>query len=282
MSRINTVLSRVPILDIFSNKKLIKNNFINRLGTQPFRIWLADKRYALRSKFLDESIKGHIETLQKDGVVVIENFLPQEVFDQLEKECKEALKKEGRSRRRQDGPNEYSNLSIRNLGDYKTIQDVFHHKEIEKLFKAAERRNLNINQITRLLSCLTQGEDNGTIDPETNLHEDTFFNTHKAWLYITDVEMKNAPFVYVKGSNDHSKTDRLKKSYEYSLDKNNIHSRRISEEQLKELGLEETIFTAKKNTLVLANTLGFHRRMRGEAGNIRIGMAFSARFNPFL
>ena len=94
--------------------------------------------------------------------------------------------------------------------------------------------------------------------------------------------MPHAPFVYVKGSHKNRPTHRMKKSYEYSLDKNSIHSRRISAEELKELGLEETIFKAKKNTFVMANTLGFHRRMRGEAGNKRVALAYSARFNPFL
>lgn len=280
MSRIDAALTRLPLLDIFSSKKMIRNRFINRLGTQPFRIWLAEKRYRLRPKYLAKDIAPFIDNLQKEGIVVIPNFLPQELFEKLEQDCHNALKNEERSKIREDGPNLYTNISSDKLKDYSTITSVFHNDKIQRLFRAAERRK--VKNMATLLSCLVQGEDNGKKDPETDLHEDIFFNTHKAWLYITDVAFEHAPFVYVKESNKNSKTKRYEKSYKYSLIKNNVHSRRISGEELKELDLKETVFTAKKNTFVMANTLGFHRRLRGTPGNERVALAFSARHNPFI
>ncbi len=282
MSRVDTLLSRIPLLNILSSKKMIRNSLINKMGAQPFRIWLAEKRYQTRSRYLDDDIRPYIEQLNEEGIIVIPDFLPADIFAQLEEECNHALENIELSRVRQDGPNQYTNINHTKLESYKTIMQVLEHEKIERLFTAAERRRVELKKITRLLSCLVQGEDNGTLDPETALHEDTFFNTHKAWLYLTDVDYQNAPFVYVKGSNKHDKTDRYKKSYKYSLENKNVHSRRISEDELTELNLKETHFTAKKNTFVLANTLGFHRRLRGEAGNKRIALAYSARYNPFL
>lgn len=283
MKRLDAVLMRLPLLNVFSSKKTIRNSVLNRIGVQPFRIWLAEKRYNTRSKYLTEEIAPYIETLQNDGIIVISDFLPEAEFNQLEKECHQALEQEERTVVRQDGPNEYTNNNAKELFDkYPSISAAFKNKKIEQLFKAAERRDVKLEDITNILSCLIQGKDNGKEDPETSLHEDTFFNTHKAWLYISDVEYPNAPFVYVMGSNNHDKTDRFNKSYQNSIQKNRIHSRRISEKELKELGLKETHFLAKKNTFVMANTLGFHRRLRGEEGNKRIALAFSARFNPFI
>lgn len=282
MSRIDAVLTKVPLLNVFSSKKMIRNSVVNRIGAQPFRIWLAEKRYSLRPKYLTDEIAPHIQTLNQEGVVVIPDFLPQDVFDLLEKECLHALDNLEPSVVREDGPNFYTNIINQRLTEYKTLDAVLKDKKIEQYFKAAERRDVDITKIVRLLSCLIQGKDNGKNDPETALHEDTFFNTHKAWLYISDVEYSNAPFVYVKGSNKHDITDRYNKSYKYSVKKGSIHSRRISEEELEELNLKETHFLAKKNTFVMANTLGFHRRLRGEAGSKRIALAFSARFNPFI
>lgn len=281
MSRILSMLLRLPLLNLFSTKKMIRNSFLNRLGAQSFRIWLADKRYSLRPKHLNTKVAPYIKVLQSEGVVVIPDFLPPQIFEKLEKECHNALENEKLSRIRQDGPNQYTNIKSSQLSDYKEINQIFNHSTIKDLFSAAERRKVNLSKITRLLTCLIQGEGNGTTDPETSLHEDTFFNTHKAWLYITDVDYKNAPFVYVKGSNSHKRTKRLKKAYKYSIKKDSIHSRRISTEELSELNLKETHFIAKKNTFVMANTLGFHRRLMGEAGNKRIALAFSARHNPF-
>ncbi len=282
MSRIDVALSKLPLLNILSSKKMIRNKLVNLLGAQPFRIWLAEKRYGMRPEFLTDEIAPHIKTLREKGIIVIPNFLPKEIFEQLEKECYHAIENLEPSVKREDGPNYYTNISTQRLKEYSTINAVFEDKKIEQFFKAAERRNVDLKKIVRLLSCLIQGENNGKKDPETALHEDTFFNTHKAWLYISDVEYPNAPFVYVEGSNNHETTDRYKKAYRYSLQKGSIHSRRISDQELEELELKETHFLAKKNTFVLANTVGFHRRLRGEAGNKRIALAFSARFNPFL
>lgn len=282
MSKIDAILQRLPLLNVFSSKKMIRNRFLNMLGTQPFRVWLAEKRYNIRPNYTDEEIKPYIEQLKKDGIVVIQDFLPEDQFKLLEAECLHALDNLELSRVRQDGPNQYTNIGSAKLGEYKAINELFRNDKIGRLFSAAEKRKIDLSRVTKLLSCLVQGEDNGKKDPETELHEDTFFNTHKAWLYISDVEYPNAPFVYVKGSNNNNNTDRYNKSYKNSIDKNSIHSRRISKDELKELNLEETHFIAKKNTFVLANTLGFHRRLRGEAGNKRIAIAFSARFNPFL
>lgn len=282
MSKIDRALRKFPVLNMLSSQKMIRNKFINQLGAQPARIWLAKQRYSFRPKYLTEPITPYIKTLQEEGVVVIPDFLPQEEFNTLEKACHLALDQEERTVIREDGPNFYTNIDSSKLGNYPEIIEAFKNKKIEQLFKAAERRDIKLDEIVRLLSCLIQGEDNGKKDPETVLHEDTFHNTHKGWLYITDVELPNAPFVYVKESNKHSKTNRYKKSFDYSLKKDNILSRRISDEELKELNLKESVFIAKKNTFVMANTLGFHRRLRGEAGNKRISLAFSARFNPFI
>ncbi|MEM9544439.1 MAG: phytanoyl-CoA dioxygenase family protein [Bacteroidota bacterium] len=273
---------RFPLLNIFSSKKMIRNTILNRIGIQLFRVWLADKRYKIRSKHLKDSIRQYIEELDREGIVVIPDFLPSNEFAQLEKECLHALENVELSRIREDGPNQYTNIGIEKLEEYNGIKKTFDNEMIADLFSAAERRKVNMQKTVRLLSCLIQGKDNGTMDPETALHEDTFFNTHKAWLYISDVDYPNAPFVYVKGSNKHHKTDRYRKTYKYSLSKDSIHSRRISQEELNELNLKETHFVAKKNTFVIANTLGFHRRLRGEEGNRRVALAFSVRHNPFI
>lgn len=278
----NTVLTKIPGLDIFSTKKLIRNAWMNKMGLQPFRVRLAEKRYALRPDLTSEEVKEYIDILQRDGVVVIENLLSDEAFATLESECLQALSTVSLSKVRQDGPNQYTNIQHHQLTAFPALQKMFNHPLVEAMFRAAERRPLKLSNITRLLERLVQGPDNGTQDPETSLHEDTFHNTFKAWLYITDVELENGPFVYVPQSHDHEKADRFTKVKAYSLAKNSIHSRRIPKEELAELGLEEKVFRAKKNTFVMANTLGFHRRLRGQDGNERISIAFSARYNPFL
>jgi hypothetical protein len=59
-------------------------------------------------------------------------------------------------------------------------------------------------------------------------------------------------------------------------------SRRVTPEELESRGLEETVFTVKANTLVVANVCGYHRRLKGVPGRRRLGVHFSHRRNPFL
>ena len=242
MSRINAALTKLPVLDIFSSKKMLRSAVMNRLGAQPFRIWLAEKRYEMRNNHLTQDISEQISTLMQDGILVIPNFLPTDTFVQLENECLNALEKVDRSRTREDGPNTYSNIDSSKLQDYPTIAATLKNDKILRMFEAAERRDIKVENIVRLLECLVQGDENGMRDPETDLHEDIFFNTHKAWLYITDVEKPQAPFVYVKESHKNKRVNRYQNSYKYSLTKDNVHSRRISSKELKELELSETVF----------------------------------------
>jgi hypothetical protein len=62
----------------------------------------------------------------------------------------------------------------------------------------------------------------------------------------------------------------------------NAGSRRIACEELERLGLQETIVTCPKNTLVIANVSGFHRRVRGRPGCRRYAVHVSLRVNPFM
>lgn len=282
IQRIDSLLQKLPLLDVFSLKKTIGSSLLNKLGIQPLRIKMADIRYGMRKSKVSNELADAIHDLDNNGFAVISNFLSDAEFIELEKECLTALEDIPKTVIRQDGPNQYTNIAPSALNDFPAIQSMFSNSKVENLFNAAERRTFKLSKITRLLSCLIQGDDNGKDDPETFLHEDTFHNTFKAWLYITDVDYPQAPLVYVKGSHNHALTDRFNKVREYSQRKDAVKSRRISTEELNELGLEETHMLVKKNTLIIANTLGFHRRLRGEAGNKRIAIAFSARFNPFL
>lgn len=281
MVPVDVLLSKIPLVNIFSRKKVIKFLPFNLLGLQTFRVWLAEIRYKTRPLYRKESVESYVETLERDGVAVIEDFLPAEQFAKLEKECFSAIDSLERSVIRKDGPNNYTNIRLEKLGDYPTIQEVMNMELVEDLFRAAERRSVRLSHVTRLLEVLEQGKDDGTLDPETELHEDIFFNTHKAWIYISDVESEHAPFVYVKGSSNNKKARRGKNTYLNSISKKVTGSRRISKDELKELGLEEQEFKARKNTLVIANTRGFHCRRNGVEGHKRVSLSFSARFNPF-
>lgn len=170
------------------------------------------------------------------------------------------------------------------LSKYRALNKLIQNEYINDLFSIMEKRQIKIpnKDIVVQIQYLVQGDENGTEDPETQLHSDTFFNTHKAWLYLDDVGIENGPFVFVPKTHNIYIEGRLKREKEYSENINLKGSRRVSNDELLSLGLHEEVFNCKKNTLLMANTLGYHRRLRGVSGNDRLTIAFSARSNPFL
>jgi ectoine hydroxylase-related dioxygenase (phytanoyl-CoA dioxygenase family) len=108
---------------------------------------------------------------------------------------------------------------------------------------------------------------------------DTFFSTHKLWLYLDDVNTENGPLVYVPGSHTLSR-HRLRRDYWESRAANSV-SRRIGPEELEARGLARTAMTCAANTLVVVDTCGYHCRSRGEPGQTRRALHMSFRFNPF-
>ncbi len=127
-------------------------------------------------------------------------------------------------------------------------------------------------------------------DPQTALHADTFHPTVKAWLFLTDVAADEGPFVYVPGS--HRMTPaRLRWERERSvqarggaLDRLSARgSLRVREDELAALDLPPPhAFAVPANTLVVADTSGFHARGPSVRASTRIEIWAYGRRNPFL
>ncbi len=110
----------------------------------------------------------------------------------------------------------------------------------------------------------------------------------KAWFFLQDVEISDGPFNYCVGSNRLG-WRRLKWEYAKSVKgkfNNDGYSEKGSfrafDEDLKQLNLNSPKkILVKKNTLVIANTNGFHCRGDAEGGASRTSIFVSSRVNPF-
>lgn len=126
-------------------------------------------------------------------------------------------------------------------------------------------------------------------DPQTRLHADTFHPTVKAWLFLTDVEADAGAFCYVPGSHRLS-PERLAWERELSLEAARHADRytargsfRVAREALPALGLPPPrAFDVPANTLVVADTFGFHARGPAVRPSVRIELWGYGRRNPFL
>jgi len=257
---------------------------MNRLGAQVARTVIARMMHTMRAPrvHLDSTIKEHIATLERDGVVVIPNFLPDATIDDMRRRAEEIWQQnEEKVKVFQHGPNTFNVLTNeRHPPLVEALPEFFRDPRVPAMLEAAERRPgrfaghgyMNIERLRQL------GPKEAE-DPETQLHSDIFFTSHKGWLYLTDVTMESGPFVYVKGSHRLS-PKMLSYVYRESCGRNG-GSRRISQQEVADLGLEEVALTCPKGTFVIGNTFGFHCRRRGEPGHERIALHAGLRSNPF-
>ena len=126
-------------------------------------------------------------------------------------------------------------------------------------------------------------------DPQIQLHADTFHPSLKAWLFLTDVGPDDRPLTYVAGSHRLSaKRDEweYRKSIDVATDGDRLSQRgsfRIMPEELAELNLPDpTHFAVQANTLVAADTCGFHARANSDRVTVRVEIWAYARRSPFI
>lgn len=126
-------------------------------------------------------------------------------------------------------------------------------------------------------------------DPQTRLHADAFHPSVKAWFFLTDVGEDEGPFIYVPGS--HQPTLRRlawerKASMTAARNADFQSARgslRITQETVRRLGFgEPKAFAVPQNTLVVADTVGFHARGLSARPSVRLEIWAYGRRSPFL
>jgi len=141
-----------------------------------------------------------------------------------------------------------------------------------------------------------QGGDGAPRDPQSSLHRDTFFPDLKCWYFLEYVGLRDGPFTYVKGSH---RPNSARLAWEQrqvmamiraggtaatGLDGDDARagSLRCGVDDLDAMGLDDPdIFQVAANTLVIANTFGFHRRLEAVAGARRLALYGHLRPRPF-
>jgi hypothetical protein len=182
------------------------------------------------------------------------------------------------------GPTTLDVIELRKapLAKLPSIRAFYGDQRLRAIFTAVEQRSLGALEEYGKREHVLHGEPRAGMDPQSELHSDIFFNTHKAWLYLHDVRLEHGPLAYVTRS--HRLTPaRLGFVYRDSWTRHAAEelSRRITPEELDALHATETVVTCAANTLVIANTSGYHRRLPGRPGATRDSLHLSVRTDPF-
>ena len=270
------------LVQTFTGTKLVNNRLLNRMGLQVARTYGARWIYNIRPAPTDPAIAELLAKLRTEGMVRMENFLPEQDFERLKQECFDLLALDPeRLVRKMHGPTAYAIAPLKSYPEARTefIDRFFADPRLHALMQAAEKTRFDMKSAHRAVEHVKQGSETTIGDPETELHSDIFYHTHKAWLYLTDVEPKDAPLVFVPRS------QRLTPSQAAHIYRHSCNpskpSRRVSADELEKMGMREVVLQCKKNTLVIADVCGYHRRSVGQPGGERFSLHCSIRLQPF-
>jgi hypothetical protein len=159
-------------------------------------------------------------------------------------------------------------------------------KDIKALFHyVATYRTTPLHYVQTIVSNCPGDEP----DPQETLHADSFHASMKAWLFLRPVAREQGPFTYVRGSHRFT-PERIEWEHRRSLaDPRAIDrlsargSPRIGDADLDlmNLGPAEAL-PVPENTLIVADTVGFHARGAAQQAGERVEIWSYARRNPFL
>jgi len=284
LSQLKGELKKQPstfLEQVYSNEKFVTSE-LNFLGLHLYRVLLAQRIHDRRNPALDDAANLY----NRNGYIKISNFLPLDEFRSL------------RSRFESETQN---NLAMK-IG-FNDNRFFLRYPEFNTLIKkCCHIRSLSDdapNGVPR--SQFWNLQHNGT-DPQYRFHTDTFHPVCKMWLYLGDIDKESGPLTLVKGSH-HLTRRRLQWEQETSMispGSDLWHTRvqkggrpgpfRIlegstEEEELQELeriGYNDIVrLTGAANTLIIANTRGFHKRGEALPGTIRQQLTVQYRSKAF-
>ncbi len=272
----------------FRENPIIGSRTLNRMGLHVSRVVLAKAVGGFRRLFLIPFVPAaYRREYHHNGFIKIEDFLPEQAFRDLRKEV---LELDGEMREMTQG-NTLTQMALldtercKGLPHCKAFVENRMMQRLVGYVTSARARPLNF------IHCVKNGYvESRAADPQKTLHSDTFQPTAKYWLFLDDVETGKGSFVYAPGSH---RLSRKRLAWEYDMSRkaaaelgghSALGSFRVDEEDLAELGLEARELPVAANTLIIADTHGFHRRGDVDQPCSRLAIYGYSRvlpFNPF-
>lgn len=270
----------------FRDNPILGSPTLNRAGLHVARMRAAAVMAAARRRRLERLVDhGDIAALDRDGFVLKSDYLPESAFRALRDEAL-ALAAPAREMIQGDAITRRIALDARVLAQSPGLRAFAQDPRWLGLVRYAGASALE--PITYIQTIFSRVVPNA-LDPQTHLHADTFHPTVKAWFFLTDVAADDGPFTYVPGS--HRVTaERLQWERAVSIrarasadNETQEGSFRVAEDELPALRLPPPrAFAVPANTLIVADTMGFHKRGRSTRPSVRVELWAYGRRNPFL
>ncbi len=270
----------------FERNPLIGSPLLNRWGLHTARVVVAHRLAGIRRRRLARLISAADRaSFDRDGFVERHNFLGDGEFSALVAELKAYR---GPSREIAEGDTVVRKVALGfgALAQLPALGRLLRSPDWRGLVRYAGSRNA---QPVVWVQSILRHACAGLPDPQTQLHADTFHPTVKAWLFLTDVAADAGPFTYVPGSHRLTAARlawerRMSLGARRSADPDTRQgSFRIDAAELPSLGLgPPRAFAVAANTLVVADTFGFHARGPSGQPSLRVEIWAYGRRSPFL
>jgi hypothetical protein len=270
----------------FEHNPVIGSRWLNERGLHTARVRIARRIAEMRRRRLARLVsEADRAAFEQDGFVIRPNFLPDAEFAELLRQVKAYR---GMLREIGEGDTILRKIALdpKTLAALPALGRLLRHPEWRGLIRYIGSRDAE--PVVWIQSILRHAHE-GPADPQTALHADTFHPTVKAWLFLTDVAADAGPFTYVPGSHRLS-PERLDWERRMSLAAPSSRdadtpqgSFRIEPGELAALGLPEPrIFAVPANTLIVADTFGFHARGPSAGRSVRVEIWAYGRRSPFV
>jgi hypothetical protein len=270
----------------FRDNPVIGSASLNRAGLHITRVRLAHRMAEWRRGRLASLISEEDRAaFERDGFILKRDFLDPSAYQALKEQV---LSYEGPVRAQLQG----DALTRRIALDERALSRL---PQLRKLVEGPEWLGLvryigsfMLEPLVYIQTIFSKVRD-APPDPQTRLHADAFHPSVKAWFFLTDVAEGDGPFIYVPGSH---KPTRRRLAWERKASVTAAQSSdfqtargslRISPDAVRRLGLgEPRAFAVPQNTLVVADTVGFHARGLSVHPSVRVEIWAYGRRNPFL
>jgi hypothetical protein len=261
---------------------LIGGSLSNRLGLQVLRAVKEEVAWNLRRVSVGAHIAEAFEAIDRDGIVVIPDFLPQVDFRRVTEEYQRSRSEAARGEI-VFGPNlmsEQFNATHFPHRYPETVRLLRDNDFLLDLASAVSRRPRTYKPHVTFFTVYKPNPSEKCVDFDANqfMHPDRHFPFIKAFFYLSDVGYEDGPFSYARGS--HKLTwERLRFEYEHSVRWAEQARRGASygdhtkeqhrfdeslsacvEKCMRNLGTICEPIVGRANTLIVSDNRGFHRR----------------------
>ncbi|MEO8211228.1 MAG: hypothetical protein ABI840_11775 [bacterium] len=246
----------------------------NRLGFQVLRT-LYLSLWRLKPKKVRKEIQQYVETLERDGILVIPNFFPPDQFSEIRAEFDKTYADwnpldsdpSDFTKRQKDFPEYFQTIAEKRtfpktqaftnyFVNNKLIQEITSsvvHRETRLIphsnFEFLQRKSLDKNNV-------------GELHTAGLPHADVSYPTIKVFLYMNDIDESNAAYIYAKKSH---KLTLKRLLFEYNVSVRYSKTKKesdtsVTDKDIIELGYHPKSICGKANTLIISNNMGFHNR----------------------